>query len=213
MYKGDKTLVRTRHGLPLIAKKTVCVKSVSWTKSDIFFSNIGNISLSRFLVSYDKASLEEVADELISSSSRCFSSSACLISSWVSSGSILKEEFFKSSISYVSSLASCMLEFLLANKASWSDKFLWAFFTFRTWSSIMDKGDKTLERTGDELPLIAKKTLYNESMSWTKSAIFFSNIGNTSLSWFLVSSDKASLEEVADELISSSSRYSSRLKE
>ena len=77
----------------------------------------------------------------------------------------------------------------------------------------MDKGDKTLERTGDELPLIVKKTLYNESMSWTKSAIFFSNIGNMSLSLFLVSSSKVSLEEGADELISSSSKYSSRLKE
>ena len=77
----------------------------------------------------------------------------------------------------------------------------------------MDKGDKTLERTGDVLPLIAKKTLCIELVSWTKLAIFFSNIGNISLSQFLVSSDKVSLEEVADELISSSSRYSSRLKE
>jgi len=142
-----------------------------------------------------------------------FSSFARLISSWVSSGSILRHEFFKSSISYVSSLASCMLEFLLANKASQLDRFLWAFFTFRTWSSIMDKGDKILVRTGDGLSLIAKKTLCIESVSWTKSAIFFSNIDNISLSWFLVSSNKASLEEVADELISSSSRYSLRLKE
>ena len=77
----------------------------------------------------------------------------------------------------------------------------------------MDKGDKTLERTGDGLYLIAKKTLCIELVSWTKSAIFFSNIDNISLSQFLVSSDKVSLEEVADELISSSSRYSSRLKE
>ena len=77
----------------------------------------------------------------------------------------------------------------------------------------MDKGDKTLERTGDGLSLIAKKTLYIELVSWTKSAIFFSNIGNISLSQFLVSSNKASLEEVAHKLISSSSRYSSRLKE
>ena len=77
----------------------------------------------------------------------------------------------------------------------------------------MDKGDNTLVRTEDELSLIAKKTLYIESVSWTKSAIFFSNIGNISLSRFLVSFDKVSLEEAADELISSSSRYSSRSKE
>ena len=114
--------------------------------------------------------------------SSSFSSSACLISSWDNSGSILREEFFKSSISYVSSLASCLLEFLLANKASWMNKFLWAFFTFWAWSSIMDKGDKTLERTGDGLPLINKKSLYIESVSWTKLTIFFSNIGNISLS-------------------------------
>ena len=76
----------------------------------------------------------------------------------------------------------------------------------------MDKGDNTLVRTEDELSLIAKKTLYIESVSWTKSAIFFSNIGNIFVIRFLVSSDKASLEEVADELISCSSRYSKRLK-
>ena len=70
MDKGDKTLERTRDGLPLIAKKTLCVESMSWTKSAIFFLNIGSISLSRFLVSSDKASLEEMADELISTSSR-----------------------------------------------------------------------------------------------------------------------------------------------
>ena len=77
----------------------------------------------------------------------------------------------------------------------------------------MEKGDKTLERAGDGLPLMAKKTLCIRSASWTRSAIFFSNIGRTSLSWFLVSFGKVSLEEVADELISSSSKYSSRLKE
>jgi len=77
----------------------------------------------------------------------------------------------------------------------------------------MDKDDKTLERTGDGLLLMAERTLCIELVSWTKSAIFFSNIGNTSLSRFLVSSDKASLEEVADELTSSSSKYSPRLNE
>ena len=77
---------------------------------------------------------------------------------------------------------------------------------------MMDKGDKTLERTRDGLSLVAKKTLCIESVSCTKSAIFLSNIGSTSLSRFLVSSSKASLEEAADELISPSSRYSSRLK-
>jgi len=78
---------------------------------------------------------------------------------------------------------------------------------------MMDKDDKTLIRSRDKLSLMDKKTLCIESTSWTKSAIFFSNIGNISLSRFMVSFDKASLEEVADELISSSSRYSSRLKE
>ena len=76
-----------------------------------------------------------------------------------------------------------------------------------------DKDDKTFVRTRVELSLKAKETLCIESASWTKSAIFFSSIGSTSLSRFLVSSDKAPLEEAADELISSSSRYSSRLKE
>ena len=56
--------------------------------------------------------------------SSSFSSSTRLISSWDNSRSILREEFFKSSISCVGSLASCLLEFLLANKASWSDRFL-----------------------------------------------------------------------------------------
>ena len=70
MDKGDKTQVRTRDELSLIAKKTLCIESASWTKSAIFFSNIGNISFSQFLVSSDKASLEEMADELISTSSR-----------------------------------------------------------------------------------------------------------------------------------------------
>ena len=78
---------------------------------------------------------------------------------------------------------------------------------------MMDRGDKTLIRSGDEISLMAMKALCIESASWTKSAIFLSSIGNMSLSQFLVSSDKASLEEVADKLISSSSRYSSRLKE
>jgi len=77
----------------------------------------------------------------------------------------------------------------------------------------MDKGDKTLERTRDILSLIAKKTICIESVSWTKSVIFFLNIGSIFLSQFLVSSDKTSLEEVVDDLISSSSRYSSKLKE
>ena len=78
---------------------------------------------------------------------------------------------------------------------------------------MMDKDDKTLVRPGYKLSLMAKKTLCIEFASWTKSAIFFSSIGNISLSRFLVSSDSASLEEAADELISSSSIYSSRLKE
>ena len=68
-------------------------------------------------------------------------------------------------------------------------------------------------RSRDKLSLMAKKTLCIESASWTKSAMFLSSIGNISLSRFLVSSDRASLEEMADELISSSSKYSSRLKE
>ena len=50
--------------------------------------------------------------------SSSFSSLARLISSWESSGSVLREEFFKSSINYVSSLASCLLEFPLASRAS-----------------------------------------------------------------------------------------------
>ena len=78
---------------------------------------------------------------------------------------------------------------------------------------MMDKGDKTLMISGDKLSLMAKRTVCIESTSWTKSAISFSSIGNMSLSRFSVSSDKSSLEEVDDELISSSSIYSSRLKE
>ena len=89
--------------------------------------------------------------------SNSFSSSRRLAFSWFSSGSILREEFFKLSISYASSLASRLLEFFLANKASWLDRFLWAFFTFGAWSSIMDKGDKMLIRSGDELSLMAKR--------------------------------------------------------
>jgi len=73
--------------------------------------------------------------------------------------------------------------------------------------------NKTLERARDGSPLIAKKTLCVESVSWTKSAIFLSNIGSIFLTRFLVSSGRASLEEVVDNLISSSSKYSSRLKE
>jgi len=78
---------------------------------------------------------------------------------------------------------------------------------------MINKGDKTLIRSGDEIPLMAMKTHCIEFASWTKSAMFLSSIGNISLSRFLVSSDRASLEEMADELISSSSKYSSRLKE
>ena len=78
---------------------------------------------------------------------------------------------------------------------------------------MMDKGVKASMRSGDKLFLIAKKILRIGSASWTKSAISFSSIGNMFLSQFLVSSDKASLGEMTDELISSSSIYSSRLKE
>ena len=77
----------------------------------------------------------------------------------------------------------------------------------------MGKYDKTLERAGDGSPLMVNKTLYIDSVSWTKLAMFFSNIGSIFLSQFLVSSGKDSAEEVADDLISSSSKYSSRLKE
>ena len=77
----------------------------------------------------------------------------------------------------------------------------------------MGKYDKTLERAGDGSPLVVKKTFYIDSVSWTKSAMFFSNMGSISFSRFLVSSDKDSVEEVADDLILSSSKYSSRLKE
>ena len=48
--------------------------------------------------------------------SSSFSSSTCLASSWDNSGLILREEFFKWSINCVNSLASCLLEFPLANK-------------------------------------------------------------------------------------------------
>ena len=78
---------------------------------------------------------------------------------------------------------------------------------------MADEDEKTLVRTRAELSLKAKETLCIESASWTKLVMFFSSIGNISLSQFLVSSDRASLEEMADELISSSSKYSSRLKE
>jgi len=60
---------------------------------------------------------------------------------------------------------------------------------------------------------MVKKILCIDSVSWTKSAMFFSNIGSIFLSRFLVSSGKASVGEVADDLMSSSSKYSSRLKE
>ena len=145
--------------------------------------------------------------------SSSFSSSAHLISNWYNSGSVLREEFIKSSINYASSLASCLLEFPLASRDSRLDKFLWVFFTFKARSSKIDKDDKTLERAGDGSPLIAKKTLCVESLSWTKSAIFLSNIGSIFLSRFFVSSGRALLGEVVDDLISSSSKYSSRLKE
>ena len=146
-------------------------------------------------------------------SSSSLSIAARLISSWDNSRSDLREEFFRSSINCVSSLASYLLKFLLASKVSRSDRFLWAFFTFKAWTSKMDKDDKTLERTGDGLLLMAKRTLCIELVSWTRSAIFFLNIGNTSHSRFLVSSDRTSLEEVTDELTSSSSKYSPRLNE
>ena len=77
----------------------------------------------------------------------------------------------------------------------------------------MDKGVKVLMRYGDKLSLIATKILRIGSASWTKSAISFSNVGNMSLSRFLVSSDNVSWREVADELISPLSMYSSKLKE
>ena len=78
---------------------------------------------------------------------------------------------------------------------------------------MMDKGVIASMRSRDKLSLIAKKILHIESASWTKSAISFSSIGNVSLSRFLVSSYKVSWREVADELISPSSMYSSKLKE
>ena len=127
--------------------------------------------------------------------SSSFSSSACLISNRDNSGSVLREEFFKSSINYASSLASCLLEFPLASRASRLDKFRWVFFTFKAWSTKIDKDDKTLERARDGSPLIAKKTLCVESISWTKLAIFLSNIGSIFLSWFLVSFGRASLRK------------------
>ena len=114
--------------------------------------------------------------------SSSFSSSARLISNWDNSGSVLREEFFKSSINCANSLASCLLEFPLARRALRLDKFLRVFFTSKAWSSKIDKDDKTLERAGDGSPLIARKTLYVESISWTKSSIFLSNIGSIFLS-------------------------------
>ena len=59
------------------------------------------------------------------------SSSARLTSSWDNSGSVPREEFFKASIDYVSSLTSCLLESLQASKASRLDKFLWIVFAFK----------------------------------------------------------------------------------
>ena len=56
--------------------------------------------------------------------SSSFSSSARLVSSWFSSGSILRGESFKLSISCASSLVSYLLEFFLGNKASRLDRFL-----------------------------------------------------------------------------------------
>ena len=81
-----------------------------------------------------------------------FSSSARLASSRDNSRSTLREEFFKWSIDYDSSLASCLLQFPLANKVSRSNRFLWACFTFKTWPSKIEKEDKTLERAGDGYP-------------------------------------------------------------
>jgi len=78
---------------------------------------------------------------------------------------------------------------------------------------MMDKGVRASMRFRDKLSLIAKKIFHIKSASWTKSAISFSSIGNMSLSQFLISSDKESWREVADELISPSSMYSSKLKE
>ena len=145
--------------------------------------------------------------------SSSFSSSARLISSWDNSRSVPRGEFLKALIDCVSSLTSCLLESLRASKASRLDKFLWIVFAFKAWSSKMGKYDKTLERARDGSPLMVKKTLCIDSVSWTKSAMFFSNMGSISFSRFLVSSDKDSAEEMADDLISSSSKYSSRLKE
>jgi len=142
-----------------------------------------------------------------------FSSSARLALSWFNFGSILEEEFFRLSISCANSLASYLLKFFLAIKASRSDRFLWTFFTFGSWSSMMNKGVKASMRSRDKLSWIAKKILRIESASWTKSAISFSSIGNMSLSQFLISSDKVSWREVVDELILPSSMYSSKLKE
>ena len=78
---------------------------------------------------------------------------------------------------------------------------------------MLDKGVRTSARLGGKLPLMAKKILLTGSASWTKLAISFLSIGSMSFSRFFVSSDKTSLEEMADELISSSSIYSSKLKE
>ena len=97
-----------------------------------------------------------------------FSSSARLPSSQDNYGSTLKEEFFKWSIDCDSSLASCLFEFPLAKRVSRSNKFFWAYFTFRTWSSKMEKGDKTLERAGDGLPLMTKSKRANMVALWTR---------------------------------------------
>ena len=56
------------------------------------------------------------------------------------------------SINCDSSLASCLFEFPLAKRVSWSKRLLWACFTFRTWSSKMEKRDKTLKRVGMDYP-------------------------------------------------------------
>ena len=56
------------------------------------------------------------------------SSSVCLTSSRDNSRSVPREEFFKASIDYVSSLTSCLLGSLRASKASRLDKFLWIVF-------------------------------------------------------------------------------------
>ena len=63
---------------------------------------------------------------------------------------------------------SRLFECPLANGVSWSNKLLWACFTFRTWSSKTEKGDKTLERARDGLPLMAKSKGADMAALWTR---------------------------------------------